>query len=77
LACSRRIAGPHAIFGHRGAALGLITGWGGTQHLPRIVGKARALKMFVSAEKLHAREALGYGLVESIAEDPLSEALTL
>src|SRR5208283_2870861 len=34
LACHRRIAGPHALFGHRGAALGLITGWGGTQRLP-------------------------------------------
>jgi len=31
LACHRRIAAPSAIFGHRGAALGLITGWGGTQ----------------------------------------------
>ncbi|HEY4931312.1 MAG TPA: enoyl-CoA hydratase/isomerase family protein [Terriglobales bacterium] len=75
LACSRRIAGPHAIFGHRGAALGLITGWGGTQRLPRIVGKARALKMFVAAEKLHAREALAYGVVDVIAEDPLAAAL--
>ena len=75
LACSRRIAGPHAIFGHRGAALGLITGWGGTQRLPRIVGKAHALKMFVAAEKLHAREALGFGLVEAIADDPLAAAL--
>jgi enoyl-CoA hydratase len=75
LACSRRIAGPHAIFGHRGAALGLITGWGGTQRLPRIVGKARALKMFVAAEKLHARDALTYGLIESIADDPLAAAL--
>lgn len=77
LACSRRIAGPHAIFGHRGAALGLITGWGGTQRLPRVVGKARALKMFVAAEKLHAREALTYGLVEAIAEDPLAAALAI
>ena len=75
LACSRRIAGPHAIFGHRGAALGLITGWGGTQRLPRVIGKARALKMFVAAEKLHAREALGYGLIETIADDPLAAAL--
>jgi enoyl-CoA hydratase/carnithine racemase len=41
LACRHRTAGPHAIFGHRGAALGLITGWGGTQRLPRLVGKAR------------------------------------
>jgi enoyl-CoA hydratase len=77
LACSRRIAGPHAIFGHRGAALGLITGWGGTQRLPRIVGKKRALKMFVAAEKLHAREALAYGVVDVIAEDPLAAALAI
>ncbi len=75
LACSRRIAGPHAIFGHRGAALGLITGWGGTQRLPRVVDKARALKMFVAAEKLHSREALSYGLVEAIADDPVVAAL--
>ena len=50
LACHRRIASPHAVFGHRGAALGLVTGWGGTQRLPRIVGKARALQMLVAAE---------------------------
>jgi enoyl-CoA hydratase len=35
LACDYRIASPQAVFGHRGAALGLITGWGGTQRLPR------------------------------------------
>ena len=75
LACHHRIAGPHAIFGHRGAALGLITGWGGTQRLPRIVGKAKALEMFVAAEKLHAAEALRIGLVDAVAEDPLAEAL--
>jgi len=75
LACERRIAGPHAIFGHRGAALGLITGWGGTQRLPRIVGKARALEMFVAAEKLNAKRALGFGLVEAVVEDPLAAAL--
>ena len=75
LACRRRIAGPHAIFGHRGAALGLITGWGGTQRLPRLVGKARALQMFLAAEKLHARDALRYGLVDAVADDPLAAAL--
>lgn len=75
LACSRRIAGPHVIFGHRGAALGLITGWGGTQRLPRLVGKARALQMFLAAEKLHAPEALRYGLIDGIADDPLAVAL--
>jgi enoyl-CoA hydratase/carnithine racemase len=75
LACQRRIASPHAIFGHRGAALGLITGWGGTQRMPRLVGKARALQMFLAAEKLHARDALGCRLVDAVADDPLAAAL--
>jgi len=75
LACHRRIASPHAIFGHRGAALGLITGWGGTQRLPRLVGKGRALEMFVAVEKIHAHEALRIGLVDAIAEDVVAEAV--
>ena len=75
LACHRRIAAPHAVFGHRGAALGLITGWGGTQRLPRVIGKARALEMFVAAEKVHAARALEIGLVDAVVEDPLAEAL--
>jgi enoyl-CoA hydratase/carnithine racemase len=75
LACHRRVAGPHAIFGHRGAALGLITGWGGTQRLPRLVGKAKALEMFVAAEKLHAAEALRIGLVDAVVKDPVGHAL--
>lgn len=75
LACHARIAAPHAVFGHRGAALGLITGWGGTQRLPRLTGKARALQMFVAAEKLSAREALQVGLVNAIDEDPVGAAL--
>jgi enoyl-CoA hydratase/carnithine racemase len=75
LACHRRIAAPNAIFGHRGAALGLITGWGGTQRLPRLIGKARALEMFVAAEKMHAAQALRIGLVAAVAEDPVANAL--
>jgi len=75
LACHRRVASPHAIFGHRGAALGLITGWGGTQRLPRLVGRAKALEMFVAAEKLHAAEALRIGLIDALADDPVSEAV--
>ena len=74
LACDFRIASPHAVFGHRGAALGLMTGWGGTQRLPRLVGMARALEMFIAAEKLHARQALGFGLVDAVVEDPVEEA---
>jgi len=75
LACHRRIASPHAIFGHRGAALGLMTGWGGTQRLSRLIGRARALEMFVAAEKMHARDALRFGLIDALADDPLVEAM--
>ncbi len=74
LACHRRIAAPNAIFGHRGAALGLITGWGGTQRLPRLIGKARAVEIFVAAEKVGAAQALGIGLIDRIASDPTAEA---
>ena len=75
LACHRRIASPHAIFGHRGAALGLITGWGGTQRLARLIGKSPTLAMLVAAEKLHAVDALRIGLVDALADDPVAEAL--
>ncbi len=75
LACHHRIASPHAIFGHRGAALGLITGWGGTQRLPRLIGKGRALEMFVAAEKISAKQALRMNLIAAIADDPLAEAV--
>ncbi|HTT22660.1 MAG TPA: enoyl-CoA hydratase/isomerase family protein [Candidatus Sulfotelmatobacter sp.] len=74
LACRRRIAAPNAIFGHRGAALGLITGWGGTQRLSRLIGKAQALEMFIAAEKINASTALRLGLIDAIAEDPVAEA---
>ena len=74
LACRHRIASPRAIFGHRGAALGLITGWGGTQRLPRQIGKDRALYMFLAAEKLDAVEAQRIGLVDAVVENPIAEA---
>ena len=75
LACHRRISAPNAVFGHRGAALGLITGWGGTQRLPRLVGRTTAIKMFVAAEKVTARRALEIGLIDVLAQDPVAEAL--
>jgi enoyl-CoA hydratase len=75
LACHRRIASPSAVLGHRGAALGLITGWGGTQRLPRLVGKARAFQMLVAAEKVSAHEALACGLIQALADDPVAEAI--
>jgi len=77
LACHRRIAAPNAVFGHRGAALGLITGWGGTQRLPRLIGKGRALELFIAAEKVTAQRALAIGLIDAIAHDPVAEAVRL
>lgn len=77
LACDFRISSPNATFGHRGAALGLLTGWGGTQRLPRIVGRARAAQWFGAAEKLRAAQALEAGLVSEIAPDPLIRAIQL
>jgi enoyl-CoA hydratase len=75
LACHYRIASPDAVFGHRGASLGLITGWGGTQRLPRLIGKARALQMFLVAEMVNAEEAKRIGLVDEIAVDPIATAI--
>jgi len=75
LACDYRIAAPNAVFGHRGASLGVMTGWGGTQRLPRLIGKARAMQMFLLAEMVKADEALSIGLVDAIAEDPITHAV--
>src|SRR5262249_46555837 len=75
LACSFRFAAPNAVFGHRGAALGLITGWGGTQRLNRLVGRSQALQMFTAADKLSGPEALRIGLITKMCEDPLTVAV--
>ncbi len=75
LACDRRIAAPAAKFAHPGAGLGIITGWGGTQRLPRLVGQTNALELFFTAEYISADRALRIGLVDIIADDIIKEAL--
>ena len=75
LACHRRIAAPNALFGHRGAALGLVTGWGGTQRLPRLIGRARALEMLVAAETITAEQALCMGVVDLVCPLPEKQAI--
>ena len=75
LACRVRVASPGAVFAHPGARLGLITGWGGTRRLPRLVGPARALEMFTTARRLSAAEALEFGLVDELAGDALALAV--
>lgn len=77
LACDIRIAAPQAVFRHPGARLGIITGWGGTQRLPRLIGRARALELFATARRVTSAEALDMGLIGSVAEDPLSAALVI
>ena len=77
LSCDIRICAPDVVFAHRGAALGLITGWGGTQRLSNIVGRARALQIFATGETLTASAALEAGLVTEIAADPLMRSGTL
>ncbi|HVF87965.1 MAG TPA: enoyl-CoA hydratase/isomerase family protein [Pyrinomonadaceae bacterium] len=75
LACAVRIASPGAVFAHPGARLGIITGWGGTQRLPRLIGAARALEMFLTARHVTSAEAHTIGLVGQVSDDVINRAL--
>ena len=77
LACDIRVASPNAVFAHPGARLGIITGWGGTQRLPRLVGRTAALVLLLTAKRINAADALRLGLVTRLASDPVNEALSL
>jgi enoyl-CoA hydratase len=77
LACDLRVASPEAVFAHPGARLGIITGWGGTQRLPRIVGATRALEIFATARRVTADEAFEIGLVNRIGEPVVDCAVAL
>jgi enoyl-CoA hydratase len=66
MACTIRIAVEHAKFGQPEVKLGLLPGGGGTQRLPRLVGKARALQLILSGEMISAQEAYRIGLVNEI-----------
>jgi enoyl-CoA hydratase len=77
LACNKRIATQNATFCHPGTGLGIITGWGGTQRLPRLIGRTMALEMFFTARPIDAVEALRIGLIDEIASDPLERSIAL
>ncbi len=66
MACTLRIAVERASFGQPEVKLGLLPGGGGTQRLPRLVGKGRALQLILSAEMIDAREAWRIGLVNEV-----------
>lgn len=77
LACDIRVASSHAIFAHPGGRLGVITGWGGTQRLPRIIQRSIALELFLTGRRLTSAEALRVGLVTSVSAHPLDTALSI
>jgi enoyl-CoA hydratase len=70
LACDMRIASENAKFSQPEVALGIIPGWGGTQRLPRLIGKGRAIEMIASGEMIDAEEALRIGLVNHVIPQP-------
>ncbi|MEE9234271.1 MAG: enoyl-CoA hydratase/isomerase family protein [Candidatus Acidoferrales bacterium] len=68
LACHLRLATPEAVFGHPGVTLGLFTGWGGTQRLPQLVGRGRALELLLTGSRISAERAQQIGLVDAVVE---------
>src|ERR1700674_286324 len=66
MACTIRIAVEHAKFGQPEVKLGLLPGGGGTQRLPRLVGKGRALQLILTGETISAQEAYRIGLVNEV-----------
>lgn len=73
MACGLRIAAENARLGQPEVRLGLIPGYGGTQRLPRLVGKCLALEMLLTGEPVTAQEAYRIGLVNQVV--PASELL--
>lgn len=76
MACHVRIASEAARFGQPEVKLGICPGYGGTQRLPRLVGKGRALQLLLTGEMIDAAEAYRIGLVNTVvpAADLLSAA---
>jgi len=66
MACTIRVAAEHAKFGQPEVKLGIPPGAGGTQRLPRLVGKGRALQLILSGDMISAQEAYRIGLVNEV-----------
>jgi enoyl-CoA hydratase len=73
MACTMRVASEHAKFGQPEVKLGLLPGGGGTQRLPRLIGKGRALQLILSGEMITAQEAYRIGLVNEVV--PAAEVI--
>ena len=79
MACTMRIAAEQARFGQPEVKLGLLPGGGGTQRLPRLVGKGRAMQLILTGETISAQEAYRIGLVNEVvpAENLIDRAETI
>ena len=66
MACHFRIASANAKMGLPEVSLGVIPGYGGTQRLPQLIGKGRAMELIMSASMIDATQALNYGLVNHV-----------
>lgn len=78
MACTLRVAGPKARFGLPEVKIGLIPGAGGTQRLPRLVGRGRALDIMLTGRQVPAGEAHAIGLVDRLTDgDAVEAALSL
>ena len=77
LACHLRVAAPKARLGLPEVKLGVIPGYGGTQRLPRLIGRGRALRMILTGEPVGSEEALAAGLVDAVHEDAVEGAAAL
>ncbi len=66
MACHFRVASDNAKMGLPEVSLGVIPGYGGTQRLPNLVGKGRAMEMIMTAGMIDANQALTYGLVNHV-----------
>ena len=69
LACTFRIASPNASMGMPEVMLGLVPGSGGTQRLPALIGRGRALDLVLTGRRVGSEEALAIGLVNAVATD--------
>jgi len=68
MACDFRIASTNAVFGQPEVNLGIIPGYGGTQRMARLIGKANAMYLILTAEMITAQEAFRMGLVQKVVE---------
>ncbi|MEW6423274.1 MAG: enoyl-CoA hydratase-related protein [Bacillota bacterium] len=66
MSCHLRIAAREAKIGLPEVRLGIIPGWGGTQRLPRLIGKAKALELMLTGDHISAEEAMRLGLVNKV-----------